>query len=401
MTEIANHDSGEGHDVPVPLLKRRRQIQLVGIIMLAVLVLFLGGPWVSRLLVPPPAPTAPPPGDGSFVATVKEWATLRFEMVHRQTFQNAVTTDGKIATDDDLTTPVFSPFTGRVTRVFVKAGDAVRPGSPLFAVIANEAAQSDADILTATAQLNAARANEARQRDLSQHQGAAVKDWQQAQVDLATAQAALAAARTRRGALGGGISHGEAVVRAPVAGVITQRLIGVGQNVASAAGGGATQAFAISDFARVWVVGNLREEDAMSAHVGQEALVRLLAAPGQPIHARVDYVALTLDPLSRRLTVRASLANPGGRLKPEMYASFSLLTGGARTALSVPTSAVIYEGSTARVWLARGKDRHLALREVAAGATVDGRVEILSGLSDGDRVVTAGALFIDRGAKAD
>ena len=67
----------------------------------------------------------------------------------------------------------------------------------------------------------------------------------------------------------------------------------------------------------------------------------------------------------------------------------------------MPESAVIYEGSTARVWVARPKDHRLLLRPVSAGSTVDGRVEILSGLQDGETVVTEGSLFIDRGAKAD
>jgi cobalt-zinc-cadmium efflux system membrane fusion protein len=401
MTDFTSSENNEMHRVQVPRLERRHQIRLVAIIVLAVLLLFVGGPLISRLLFPSAARPASRPDDGSFVATQKQGATLHFERVHLQSFENAVTTDGKIAVDDDRTTQIFSPYTGRVTHIFAKAGDIVKAGAPLFSVIANEAAQSDADIRTAAAQARAASSEEARLRDLVQHQGAAQKDWEQSRVDLATAQALLHAAKTRRAALGGTIEHGEAVVLAPVPGVIIQRLIGVGQNLAGSAGGSPTQTFSIGNFSQVWIVGNLREEDAMKAHVGQEARVRLLAAPEQPLEAHINYVAPTLDPLSRRLTVRATLANPDGRLKPEMFATFSLLTGGARTELSVPTSAVIYEGSTARVWVANSNGRRLWLRNVVAGSTDNDRVEILSGLKDGDTVVTAGALFIDRGAKAD
>ena len=401
MTDITLHETGNGRDMPTPVLDRRKQLWVVGAIVLGVLVLFVGGPLVSRLLSPPPAEAPARPDDGTFAATDKQWQTLRFETVHRQNQQNAITADGRIAVDDDLTTPVFSPFTGRVTRVFVGAGDAVKAGSPLFAVVANEAAQNDADILATNAQLKAAEAAEARQHDLVQHDGAALKDWEQSRVDLAVAQGSAAAARARRQALGASISHGEAIVRAPVSGIVTQRLIGVGQNIASAAGGGATQAFTISDFRKVWVVGNLREEDADKARVGQEAQVRLLVAPDQAIPARVSYVAPMLDPASRRLTVRAVLDNRDGRLKPEMFVSFDLLAGGAQSMLTVPESAVIYEGDTARVWVARAKDHHLGVRPVVAGATVDGRVEIRDGLKDGEMVVTAGSLFIDRGSKAD
>ena len=301
-------------EMPVKRLSPAQQKRVVLVAVLAVLAIFWGVPALWHLLFPPPAEAPPSVDDGTFAATDKQWATLRFETVHRHSMEAAVTTDGKIASDDDHTTQMFSPFTGRVTRVFVAVGDRVRPGSPLFAVVANEAAQSDADILAATAQLKAAQAAEARQHDLVQHDGASIKDWEQSKVDLASAQGAAAAARARRSALGASISHGEAIVRAPVGGIVTQRLIGVGQSIASAAGGGATQAFTISDFSRVWAVGNLREEDAGKARVGQEALVTLLVDPNHPIHARLSYVAPMLDPASRRLTVRAVLDYRDGRL---------------------------------------------------------------------------------------
>lgn len=395
-----DHPSQNG-SLPGPQLDRKQQVRLATAAVLGSVLLFGVAPWLWNHLFAQAEAVAPASADGTFLATDKQWQTLRFETAHRQVFQNGVTTDGKIAVDDDRTTQVFSPFTGRVTRIFAKVGDTVRAGTPLFAVVANEAAQSDADILSAGMALKAAVAEEHRQRDLAQHQGAAQKDLEAAEVNLASAQAAMNAARTRREALGGGIAHGEGLVRAPVAGLVTQRLIGLGQNVASASGGGATQAFTISDFGKVWVVGNLREEDADKARPGQPAQVSLLADPGRVLSARVDYVAPTLDPASRRLTVRATLDNHDGMLKPEMYASFRLLTGGERTMLSVPESAVIYEGATARVWVAQPGKHRLALRPVTAGASADGRVEITGGLNDGEVVVTAGSLFIDRGAKAD
>lgn len=397
MTE----QSSPAHLVPGPHLDRKQQIRLAAAALLVSVLMFGVAPWLwGRITAPPVAPAAAS-DDGTFAATDKQWQTLRFETARTQTYQNGVVTDGKITVDDDRTTQVFSPFTGRVTRIFVQVGDRVRAGAPLFAVVANEAAQSDADILSAGVTLKAAEAEEERLRDLVQHQGAAQKDLEAAQVNLASAHAALNAARARRSALGGSIAHGEALVKAPVAGVVTQRLIGLGQNLASASGGAATQAFTISNFDKVWVVGNLREEDADKARVGQPAEVRLLVDPDRPIAARVDYVAPMLDPASRRLTVRASLDNVSGVLKPEMYASFRLLTGGERTVLSVPESAVIYEGATARVWVAQPARHRLALRPISTGASFDGRVEVTSGLKDGETVVTAGSLFIDRGAKAD
>jgi cobalt-zinc-cadmium efflux system membrane fusion protein len=412
-----DHIATDGQDTPVPVLGRQRQWWITGVLLALVVALFWLVPLLWHAIMPPPPPPPAPADDGTFAATDRQWATLRFETVHPHSFTDAATSDGKIAVDDDLTTPVFSPYTGRVTRIMAKAGDLVRAGTPLFTVVASEFVQAQSDLVTARGAIASAEAQyrqshdaEARQHDLYDHKGAALKDWQQSQTDLANAdaarrnaQAGLVAVQSRLrilGADGAASGHGEAIVRAPVDGIVTQRLIGLGQNIGSVSGGGnATQAFTISDFRKVWLVGNLREEDAPRAHIGQ--MVQLRPYVGQPLQARLTYVAPSIDPNTRRLLVRAEVPNPDGRLKPETFASFSLLTGSERQSLSVDQEAVIYEGNTARVWIALPRTHRLGLRPVTTGATVDGRVEITGGLKDGDTVVTAGSLFIDRGAKAD
>ena len=410
-----DHIPSEASHIPQPVLSRERQLWLSGGLAVLAVVLFWLVPLLGRVLfAAPPAPPAKS-DDSSFAATDRQWQTLAFETVRPQLLADGVTTDGKIALDDDLTTPVMSPYTGRVTRVFVAMGDVVRAGQPLFAVQATEAAQTASDIATAAGQAMAARAAvrqteaaEARQHDLYQHQGAALKDWQQAEVDLANARAAqqsadaaLNAARAHGAAIGGVAAKGEAIVRAPISGVVTQRSIGVGQNIGSLAGSNQpTQAMTISNLSKLWVVGFVREEDAPRVHRGMDVDLTLGALPDHPIHARLDYVAPTIDPNTHRLAVHATIANPGGAVRPEMLGSLSLHTGAGRTVLSVPESAVLFEGTEARVWVATQGHR-LGLRQIVAGAQANGRIEVVSGLKAGEQVVTAGALFIDRGAKED
>lgn len=395
-----DHLPDDGQATPVPVMTRNAQWRLILLLVVLVLAGFWLGPKLWRMATDTPPPPPVSRDDGSFAATQQQWDTLRFATAQPQPMGGSAQSDGRIAVDDDLTTSVFSPFTGQITRIFVRVGDQVKAGQPLFAVAANEAAQSDADLATAGAAAKVARANEARLKDLVEHKGAALKDWQQSQADLAAAEANLSAAQGRRKALGGAVVGGEGIVRAPVAGLVTQRLIGLGQNVASASGGSATQTFTIANFSRVWLVGNLREEDAGLAHVGQIALVRLMGS-GEILRAPLTYVAPMLDPNTRRLTVRAEIPNRDGHLKPETYASFTLTTVAERQALAVPEQAVIFEGSTARVWVADKEHHRLALRPITAGLVRDGVVEVVAGLKPGETVVTEGSLFIDRGAKAD
>jgi cobalt-zinc-cadmium efflux system membrane fusion protein len=113
----------------------------------------------------------------------------------------------------------------------------------------------------------------------------------------------------------------------------------------------------------------------------------------------VTYIAPAVDPTTRRLGVRAEIANADRLLKPEMFADFGIDTGPASTALAAPEDAVIYEGQSAHVWLAR-PDHTLVLQQVRLGRSAGGLVEVLDGLRPGDRIATSGALFIDRAVRA-
>jgi cobalt-zinc-cadmium efflux system membrane fusion protein len=365
--------------------------------------------------------------DGLFRPTRANWAGFAIQPVRTMAFRDEQDTDGRIATDDDRTTPVFSPFTGRVTRVFVQAGQVVKKGQPLFAVQAAEFVQAQNDLGagrsaqdTAKAQLATAQADEARLHQLYQADGASLKDWQQSQLALETAKAnlrgaevALAAVRNRLLIMGqdehklGALEasalarrmNPEAVVTAPMSGTVVARQIEPGQFVASQASGSAQPAFTVSDLSTVWLVANVREADAGRVRLGDPMQVRVMAFPDRLFQARITFIAPAVDPATRRLSVRAEIANPEGLLKPEMFADFDIVTSQASTGLAAPETAVIYEGSSAHVWLAH-PDGSLRLQPVRVGRSAHGYVEVLDGLKSGDQVATAGALFIDRAARA-
>jgi cobalt-zinc-cadmium efflux system membrane fusion protein len=96
--------------------------------------------------------------------------------------------------------------------------------------------------------------------------------------------------------------------------------------------------------------------------------------------------------------VRATVPNTDGKLKPQMFASFSIITSGESEAVAVPEEAVVREGDVARVWVVRDNN-DLALREIRTGRTNNGMVEVLQGLRAGEKIVTRGSLFIDRAAQ--
>jgi cobalt-zinc-cadmium efflux system membrane fusion protein len=130
---------------------------------------------------------------------------------------------------------------------------------------------------------------------------------------------------------------------------------------------------------------------------GQMVQVHVLAYPDRTFTARVIYVAPTIDPNTHRLTVRAVIDNSDGALKPEMFASFRILTSDDAQSPAVPESAVVYEGASAHVWVLQSGNA-IAIRPIRVGRANDGYVEIIDGLKSGEHVVTKGSLFIDRAA---
>jgi cobalt-zinc-cadmium efflux system membrane fusion protein len=354
---------------------------------------------------------------GTFRPTTAQLANLMIVPVAATTFRTEQVTDGKIALNGDKTTPVFSPYSGRVTKVLANLGDQVKRGQPLLAIDATEFVQGQNDLVvavnavkTAHAQATLAQTNEQRKHALFEARGGSLQDWQQSQSDfvaaqntLRSAETALALIRNRLRILGkadteiGALENpermnAEASVLAPISGTVTDRQVGLGQYIQSSA---SNPVYAISDLSTLWLIGNVRETDAPLMRRGQAVEVRILAFPGRVFKARLTYVAPSVDPNSRRVAVRAEVENPTGILKPEMFASFSIITGSELAAPSVPESAVVYEGDTARVWVLE-QDDTIALRQIRTGRPNHGMVEVVTGLTLGEKVVTSGTLFIDR-----
>jgi cobalt-zinc-cadmium efflux system membrane fusion protein len=404
-------------------LSRPVQLAILAGVAVAVTVVLLAVPlvrsWVApREVAETAAPALP---RGAFQATPQQWAGFKLAPVSLHTFRSEEVADGKIAVNDDHLTPVFSPYSGRVTKLLAKPGDSVESGAPLAMVEASEFVQAQNDLIAAAAQLGKSRSqlalaetNEKRQRGLLAAKAGALKDLQQAVTELASARAdlrssetALGAVRNRLRILGksdeeiatieaAGKVSAAAPVTAPIAGTVMQRKVGLGQYIAAAA---SDPIFTIGNLSTVWLIANVRESDAPKMHPGDAVEVRVLAWPGRVFTAKLTYVAPSVDPTTRRLPVRAEVENPDGALKPEMFASFGIITGADRSAPAVPADAVVYEGAEAHVWVA-GEDRTVMARTIRAGRSADGLVEA-EGVEPGETVVESGTLFIDRAARGE
>src|SRR5208283_2027536 len=168
---------------------RRRQLRAVGIGAVLVVVVLLGFWLGGRFLGRHGAPAGePPPPAGTFRVTAQQMKTFTIESVAMHGFASEELTDGKIAVNGDRTTPLYSPYSGRVVRVIAGLGDRVRQGAALATVAATEYVQALNDLAAAGAQVKLARINEQRKHALYEAKGGSLQDWQQAQADLTTAE---------------------------------------------------------------------------------------------------------------------------------------------------------------------------------------------------------------------
>jgi cobalt-zinc-cadmium efflux system membrane fusion protein len=356
---------------------------------------------------------------GRYTPTAAEWASLTVEPVAAHDFRAEHITEGKIAVDEDRSTPVFSPYTGRVMQLLVKPGDQVTKGQPLFVIEAADTVQAQNDFISATTGLNKAKSaldlaqlQDTRAKDLFEGRAVPLKDYQQSQAtliqaqnDMRSSQTALEAARNKLKILGfddaaiasfqdKGRIDPNTTIFSPITGTVVQRKVGPGQFINS---GASDPVYVIGDLSTVWLIAFVRETDAAVVSVGQQISFSVLALPTHPFAARVDYVSAAIDTNTRRLLVRATVDNKDGLLKPEMFANVTIFSSGEHPAVGVPKQALIYEGDQVRVWVAHD-DKSIELRRIKTGLINGDLVEVDGNLKPGEQIVTKGSLFIDRAA---
>jgi cobalt-zinc-cadmium efflux system membrane fusion protein len=323
---------------------------------------------------------------------------------------------GRIAYNEDASTPVLTPFSGRVTRLIAKVGDVVKRGDPLFEVDSPEVVLPQNEFIAAIAvqkkaraKLNLATIVEKRQSDLYAGKAAPLKELQQAQADLTAAQndmraaeTAVDAARNRLVILGltddqiAAVEQKRTIQRAvpvysPIDGTVIARKVGPGQYVRSDSG---EALYTIADLSTMWLKALIPENDIPAIKVGQHAEVTITALPGRVYIARITAIEASADPATRRLVVRSEIPNPDGALKSEMFASFAIATGELESSPAVPLSALIREGENFSVWV-ETEPLVFKRRVVEVGLEQAGFAQIRSGLKLDETIVVRGAIFVD------
>jgi len=325
----------------------------------------------------------------------KMLAAIRIEAVVEREIADVFAVAAKVQFDEERVARIVVPLGGQVIDLRVKVGDAVRRGDALCAINSREAAASVGEYIEARKDVELAEKTAAMTEDLFAHEAASRIAMQQAQSDLAKARSR--AARTEESLRVLGLNprddlaefNGRLPITAPLTGIVIDRRVTAGQFVQS----DGTPIMTIADLSTVWVVGDVFERDLQRVSPGQTASITTAAYPGETFHGRVNYISDSIDAATRTAKVRVSVANPGGRLKPEMFASVSLDLEAHNRVMLVPADAVFTEDGRAFVYAEIGRGRFV--RRAVDVAQSEGPLRrVLAGLRPGDRVVVDGALLL-------
>jgi membrane fusion protein, heavy metal efflux system len=332
-----------------------------------------------------------------FTVPSNQMARIQVVGVQRSSLPNILQLPGSVSYNAFQTTPVITQVSGPVLRVLAYPGQHVRAGQPMLEVSSPDYAQDRSAYLKARQAYWLAQQDYQRSKDLYAHHAISQSQLEQDQTAQAEAQADLAAAEQALKVLG--ISDlasvnkdaisAEIPVFAPISGEVVERTVAPGQVVQA----GSTQCFTISNMSTVWVHANVYQNDLAYIHVGEPVSIETNAYP-QLFYGRISYIAPALDPTTRTLQVRIVTENPGEKLKKDMYVTVVVNAGFIRGALTVPDDAVLRNSENQPFVYVEAAAGEFGQRLVTIGAAQDGRMQILSGLNPGERVVANGSLFL-------
>lgn len=314
-------------------------------------------------------------------------AGIKVETLASLAFADAITVTATIRPNQDRIARVAPRVEGRITSVSAKLGDTVRAGQSLAVLDSLAIGEAQSALRQAQSNQRVAQSDFKRAESLNADEIIPQREFLKARSELEKSSSELRAAQDKLRLLGGSGqgSVSTFALSAPLAGTIVQKAAIVGE-----LGTPAAPLFTVADLSRVWIEANLTEDALSKVHVGAEATVKVNAYPSEQFKGRVTYVASLLDKDSRTVPARIEVDNKDGRLKPEMFATATIDTNGAkREALSLPDGAILLMQGQPTIFVAKGEG--FESRAIEPGEKLSGRTVIKSGVAAGEKVVTAGA----------
>lgn len=388
--------------------QRWRPFVIIGLLILAVPAIVVMRWWRALPEIQAPLSVVTP---GSISRSDVAWrdAGVTVEKVQTIMRHAQVETPGTLTLDETRTARIGAMVEGKIVTLTAEVGTRVTTGAVLAEMHSQGIHQAWADNRKAiaerrrrTTELQYTTQAEARTQRLYAAKAISQQEVERARVDRVAAAEALDIAQTEvrhteevlehlgitAGQDPSGESGAQIPIKSPLSGVVLEKHASIGTAVTPGA-----LLFVVSDLSTLWALAEVDETKLSLVHVGRAVEVRVAAYPGEKFSGTIIFVGDTLDPKTRRISVRCRVPNPQGRLKPNMYATLGLGEGDGRPVVAVPSLA-LQEMNGKRVVFTTNDVSTFSAREVTVGADIEGWAEITSGLQPGEQVAVAGSFLL-------
>ena len=313
-----------------------------------------------------------------FTKEAAQLANVQTSVVSSQNPEKELRLYGKVQADERLIQNQVAHISGRVEKLLVNfTGEPVRKGQKLAVIYSPELVTAQQELLEAAKtkqsqpEIYEAAKEKLRQWKISDTQISEIENSHNIQSDIS--------------------------IEASTSGIVTARRINMGDYVSAG-----TVLYQVSDLSRVWVLFDAYESDLPFLKQGDKLSFTIQALPGNSFEGTVRFIDPVIDPVNRVAKVRVEIGNPGGKLKPEMFATGIVKSNLAeyKGKLVIPASAVLWTGKRSIVYVKQpGEEPIFHLRQIELGPKLGENFVVLNGLSDGEEIATQGAFSIDAAAQ--
>lgn len=340
-----------------------------------------------------------PKASASVQITPELKARITIGLVEMTQYSDALRLPGRVALDEHRVARIGPSISGRVAEIRAFVGRDVRKGDVLALLNSNELSNAQANYLKAKTQVGLQKLTVQRAQRLFSEGIISEATFKEREAGLSEAEVELRALADQLSVMGmnepaiqtltsGGQINSMTPVTATLSGTVIERKISVGQ-IAEIS----DELFTVADLSQVWVAAEAPEQDAHVIQVGSRVEVNIPALPKQRFMGKIVYIADTVKPDTRTVTVRMEVDNPQRKIKPEMLADM-IINRSSEKVLTIPAEAVLRDADRDHIFIEVAKDR-FELRPVTLDPDRDGRRRVLAGLSVGDRIVVDGAFHLN------
>ncbi len=307
-------------------------------------------------------------------------ANVLTSVVSRQNPEKEVRLYGKVQADERLLQNQVAQISGRVEKLLVNfTGEPVRKGQPLAVIYSPE-------LVTAQQELLEAAKTKQAQPEIYEAAREKLRQWKLADSQISAIETS-------------GTVKTNLEIESTTSGIVTARRVNMGDYVSPG-----SVLYDVSDLSRVWVLFDAYESDLPFLKTGDRVDFTIEALPGASFSGIVKFIDPVIDPVNRVAKVRVEISNPGGKLKPEMFATGIVKSNLTeyKDKLVIPASAVLWTGKRSVVYVKQTGDEPIfKMREIELGPMLGNSYVVADGLADGEEIVTQGAFSVDASAQLD